>query len=278
MTTDGNAARGRLDQVSLLGREPAAWAGPAPVTRLRRVDLALVVAAELLVAVGPLGRGVEGHQAELRDRQPRAKDDRDAVEVGDLERERAPEARVNEPGRCVHDQAEAAEARFSLDSRHDVIGELDELLGAAEHELVRMDHEGVAVFDRDVLGQVLRRIGEVDHLDPVVVEDAERRPELEVDACGLDHRGVPGIDAEPAVGYEAADRAVGEDGCWMHAPQSRSGRGTSEANSPSLRSRVRRLAKKARYAGKSRQSVGPEGRGGRALLQLRGPSVGPREY
>ena len=61
------------------------------------------------VAVGPLGRRVERHERQLRDRLAGPQDDRHAREVGDLERQRAPKARVDEAGGRVDDQPETAE-------------------------------------------------------------------------------------------------------------------------------------------------------------------------
>ena len=60
-------------------------------------------------------RPVERHEGELSDRLPGPEHDRDAGEVGDLEREVAAEARVDEAGRRVDDQPEPAERALALD-------------------------------------------------------------------------------------------------------------------------------------------------------------------
>src|SRR3954447_20337535 len=63
--------------------------------------------------------------------------------------------------------------RLAFDPADDVVRDLDELMGPAEYELTGMNHEFAVVADLDVLGQVARRIAEVDRLDAVVVEDPE---------------------------------------------------------------------------------------------------------
>jgi hypothetical protein len=71
-----------------------------------------------------------------------------------------------------------------------------------------MDDEVGVLLDLDVLGHARRRLRQVDGRQPVVVEDAERRAELQVDAGGLDHGRIPGVDLDPPLVDQAADRAV----------------------------------------------------------------------
>ena len=85
-------------------------------------------------------------------------------------------------------------------------------LRAAERELAGVDHERLVALDHDLLGEVRRRVAQVDRRGAVVVEHAERVAQPQVDRRGLDERGVPGVDHDAALRDEAADRAVGEDG------------------------------------------------------------------
>jgi hypothetical protein len=112
----------------------------------------------------------------------------------------------------VDDQAESSERRLALDPGDDVVGQLDVLERPAEAELARVDDERLAVGDVDLLGQVRRRVAQVDRRRPVIVEDAERTAEPEVDASRLDQRRVPRLDPDPAVADQAEDRPVGENG------------------------------------------------------------------
>src|SRR5437773_1725072 len=105
------------------------------------------MAPQIGVSVGPFGGSIEGHETELRDRQSGPQNDRHAVEVGDLEREAAAKAGVDEAGRGVDDQTEPAQTRFPFDSRDDVIGELDALDRPAEDELAGVDDELAALRD-----------------------------------------------------------------------------------------------------------------------------------
>ena len=118
------------------------------IAALGCLDLALVVTAEVLVAVRPQRRRVERHERQLRDRQARVELDRHAREVVELERQRALPAGVAEAGGGVHDQPEPAELDLALDPRDDVVGQLDVLERAAEAELAGVDHERLALGRR----------------------------------------------------------------------------------------------------------------------------------
>ena len=110
----------------------------------------------------------------------------------------------------MDDQPEPAEAALALDPGHDVVRQLDPLERPAQAELARMDHEGLVRRDHDLLGQVLRRVAQVDRRGTVVVEHPEGVPEPQVDAGGLDQVRVPRIDADTALADQAQDRPVGE--------------------------------------------------------------------
>ena len=147
-----------------------------------------------------LGGPVERHERQLGDRQAGVELDRHAREVGDLERQRALEARVDEAGGGVDDQPEAAErARLALDPRDDVVGQLDPLLRARR---ARTRRGGSRTARRrrprpprsGSCGGSRRSIA----VDAVVVEDAERVAQPQVDRRGLDQRRVPRVDHDAA--------------------------------------------------------------------------------
>src|ERR671919_1472042 len=97
------------------------------VARFGGLGLAVIVAAELGMAVRTLRRTVQCHERELCDGEPRAKDDRDGVEVGDLERQRPVEARIDEARGGVDDQPKPAQRALPFYTRDDVIRQLDRL-------------------------------------------------------------------------------------------------------------------------------------------------------
>jgi len=134
---------------------------------------------------------VERHEGQLRDRQAPVQLDGDPREIVELERQRALPAGVAEARGGVDDQTEAAQARFPLDSGHDVLRQLDPLHRAAEGELTGVDHERLSALDPDLLRQVARRLAQVDARHAVVVEHAEGVAEAQVHARGLDQRLVP---------------------------------------------------------------------------------------
>src|SRR5918998_2072621 len=82
------------------------------VARFGGLGLPVVVAAELGMAVRTLRRPVQCHERELGDGESRTKDDRDRVEVGDLERQGPPEARIDEARGGVDDESQPAQTRF----------------------------------------------------------------------------------------------------------------------------------------------------------------------
>src|SRR3954468_17199845 len=182
------------------------------VAALGGLDLAVVVAPEVRMAIGPLGGRVERHERQLRDRQPGPQLDRDAGQVGDLERQRAREPGVDEASGRMDDETEAPQRALALDAGDDVVGQHDVLLRPGQDELARMHDERLVRAEDDLLGQVARRIAEVDRPCAVVVEHAEGRAEAQVDRGRLDHRRIPRIDLDPPLLHEAADRAVGEHG------------------------------------------------------------------
>src|ERR687895_1792141 len=182
------------------------------VARFGGLALTVVVAAELGMAVRTLRRTVQCHERELGDGEPRTQDDRDRVEVGDLERERATEAGVDKPRGGVDDEPETAEARFPLYTRDHVVRQLHRLGGPAQYELRRVDHEVAVLLDLQKLGQPGGWRAQVDRLDPVIVEDAEGPAQAQVHARRLHHLRVPGVDPYSPLVDQAPDRAVGENG------------------------------------------------------------------
>src|SRR4051794_18932499 len=188
----------------LLGRRPA-------VARLGRVDLALVVAAEVAMPVRPLRRRVEPHERQLRDRLARVELDRHARQVRDLERQGPREPRIDEAGGGVHDEPQATQRALALDPGDDVIRDHHVLERAPQHELPGVDDERPVVVDLDALGEIARRVVEVDRRRAVVVKDAERGPEPQVDRGGLDELRIPRLDRDVPLLDEPDDRPVGED-------------------------------------------------------------------
>ena len=76
------------------------------MARLEQLETSLAeLEREDLTAAEPKNGGpVERHERQLADRKPWPQDDRDRVEVGDLERERALEPGIDEPGGGVDDE------------------------------------------------------------------------------------------------------------------------------------------------------------------------------
>src|SRR5215213_9993357 len=103
--------------------------------------LALVLARLLARAVRVLDRLVHAHERDLTDRHAVVDRDREVRHVRELERDVPAEARVDEAGCRVDEQAEAAERALALESRDEVVRQRDALERLAEHELAGVEDE-----------------------------------------------------------------------------------------------------------------------------------------
>ena len=93
----------------------------------------------------------------------------------------AVEARVDEAGRRVDEQAEPAEARLALDAGRRGRRAADPLRRGAEHELAGVQDERVVVGDLDQLGEVALVHLHVDDPAGVVAEHPEVAVAAQVD-------------------------------------------------------------------------------------------------
>src|SRR3954452_24343625 len=150
-----SSAASRMVRSSMRGTlSSGAARGAALVSGLRRLELPVVVAADLRMPVRPLRGRVERHERELRDRLRGVQLDRDPRQVRDLKRQRAAPPGVHEARGRVDDEAEPAEGALPLYARDDVVRQLHPLERSAEDELAGVDDERVAVLDRHLLGEV----------------------------------------------------------------------------------------------------------------------------
>ena len=114
-----------------------------PVAARRRPALALVLRADRRRAVRRRGRLGHLHEGDLPDLHAGIDRDREVRDVRELERHVAVPARVDEAGRRVDEQAEAAERALPLEPRDEVVGQPDPLERRAEHELAGVEDERV---------------------------------------------------------------------------------------------------------------------------------------
>ena len=111
----------------------------------------------------------------------------------------------------MDEQAQAAQRALSFQPRNDVVGELYPLQRLAEHELARVEDEGIGVRDLDRLGELLHRLTNVDERVARVVEDPEAPVDAHVHARRLHHRLVERIDDDPPGLDLRLDGAIAED-------------------------------------------------------------------
>ena len=213
-------------------------------------DLALVVASR--APPSRTGRSA-GASSVMNDScaigSPGVELDRDAREVGELERQRALPARVARSRRWRGRSARGGRASTCPRSarRCRRAARPTPACGRGTNSPGWMTN-GSSPARHDLLGQVARRVAQVDRRRAVVVEDAERVAQPQVDRRGLHQRGVPRVDRDPALLDEAADRAVGEDGGGVIGrgrPRRRRSRGPRSA----LGGRARARATAARTRG-----------------------------
>ena len=136
--------------------------------------------------------------------------DRQRGDVGELERDVAGEAGVDEAGGGVGDQTQPSQARLALEPRRHVVRQGHDLVGGRQDELPRVQDERLALLDLDQPGELGLLLRGVDHGVLVVVEQPEQPVDPDVDAGRLDHRRVVGLQHHPSGLELGADVAVGE--------------------------------------------------------------------
>ena len=120
------------------------------------------------------------------------------------------EAGVDEAGRRVGQQAQPAETRLALEAGADVVRQGHDLVRRAEHELARVQDERLVAVRFDQPGQLGLLDRRVDVRVAVVLEHPEVAVDADVDAGGLDHRRVEGVETDPAGLDRGADVPVRE--------------------------------------------------------------------
>src|SRR5699024_10937000 len=112
-----------------------------PVATGSRSPLALILRTNRSGAIRYVGVRGHRHEADLADLHARIERDRQRRDVRQLEGDVAVPAGVDEPGGRMDQQAQAAEARFTLEPPDDVRWQLDPFGGRAENEFARMQDE-----------------------------------------------------------------------------------------------------------------------------------------
>ena len=130
------SGRRRHRPVALRARRPPRRQRPAGVEVQvhpagRRLVLALVLAPQGVGAVRTVGRGGHAQEGELPDLHPRVEQDGQRRGVAQLQRQVAPEARVDVAGGGVDHQPQAPQGALPLQAPHHVVREGDLLPGVA---------------------------------------------------------------------------------------------------------------------------------------------------
>src|SRR3954447_24385302 len=135
--------------LTLSTRLAAVWGGIGGLV-LREVQieaaggglgLPLVLAARLPGAIGVLDGPIHAHEGDLADRHAAVDRDRQGGEVGELEGEIPLESRIDEAGRRMDHQAQAAERALPLQARDQVVRQADPLERLSQNELAGVQHE-----------------------------------------------------------------------------------------------------------------------------------------
>ena len=195
----------------------------------------------------------------------------------------AVEARVDEAGRRVGQQAEPAEAGLAFQPGGQVVRQLHDLVRRAEDELARVQHQRLVRLALDQAGQVGLLQPRVDHGVLVVVEQPEEPVQPDVDAGRLDHGVVVRREDDPAGVDFGPDVAVGEEhgatvsGWGISAQQVRLARPQGRRGCSSMAEhQLPKLTVRVRFpspapAGRRRRSVARRSRAGQQLVDAVGP-------
>ncbi len=123
------------------------------------------------------------------------------------------EARVDEPGGGMDEEAETAQGRLSLETGHHVVAQLDSLQGGSQDEFPGVEHERLLLTYLDQLGEVGLRVARVDLAVPVVDEHPEPVTHPQVDRGRLDIRRLVRVDLDKTRFDGLAYGTVREDHC-----------------------------------------------------------------
>ncbi len=121
----------------------------------------------------------------------------------------------------MDEQAEPPERRLALQAGDQIVRQLDPFERLTQHELTRVQHEGLVVGDAQKLGQVRLGRADVDVWIAVVAEDAEAAVQVEVDRGRLEIGRIVGIDSHAPARKRGRDVAVRQNAHLTVAPLSR---------------------------------------------------------
>ena len=161
-----------------------------------------------------LRRRAESEEAQLPDLHARPELDRQGGHVGQLQRDVAGEAGVDEPRSRMGQQPEPPERRLALEPGRDVVRQRHDFVRRREDELPWMQDERLVGIRLDEAGQLRLLDRRVDVGVTMVLEDAEVAIEPDVDRGRLDHRFVVGLEHHATLVELGSDVAVGQ----QHGP------------------------------------------------------------
>src|SRR5580692_1775577 len=119
--------------------------------------------------------------------------------------------RIDPAGGRMRQQAEPAETRLALQAPRYVVGKADNLVGGGEHELARVQDEGILAYGLHQPGQVGLFHRGVYVWIAVVLEDSEVPVQPDVDAGRLDQLRLVRVELDPAGLDLGLDITIGEE-------------------------------------------------------------------
>lgn len=173
--------------------------------------LALVAGGVLAGSVGLLGGRRQAEEAQLADLHAGPELDGQRRDVAELQGDVPGEPGVDEAGGGVREEPQAAKRALALEAGGDVVGQGDHLEGGSEDELARVQDERIPLLRLDEAGQLGLVLGGVDVGVLVVVEQPEEAVDAHVDARGLQHPGVVGVEGHSSGVELGGDVTVGEE-------------------------------------------------------------------
>ena len=192
--------------------------------------LALVPRPVLRRPVRMLCGRAELEEAQLTDLHAWPELHRQRRHVGQLERDVAREAGIDEARRRVREQPEPAERRLPLEPGRDSGAERDPLERRAQDEFARVQHEWLVDGGLDEASEVRLLHRRVDRGVAVVLEYPEELVQPHVHAGRLHHPGIPRVQEDPSGVHLAKDVAIAEQHGLSLTPH-------GSAGSPTVRDR-----------------------------------------
>ena len=157
-----------------------------------------------------VGWAGKAEETELADLHARVELDRQIRHVGEFQGDVPAESRIDESRSGVGEQPQPSQGRLAFQTSRNVVGELNEFIGGAQHEFAWMQNKGLVVCDGDQTRQFRLVFRRINHRVTVVLEDRKSAIQAHVNAGWLHHNRIPRREFDLLGSYFGEDVMIGK--------------------------------------------------------------------